>query len=161
MESPVTLPCNNDKGLGEGLSAISLLFTVAIEPVRSLLFAEPYPITTTCSRADDMAVKAILNDSWPLMGNSCDSNPTEEKTNVASFGAVKVKLPSLLVEVPVEEPFTETETPASPSPVGELTFPEMVVSAQGELLVLADKWRFNKTRKARNGMVLKSLDFRQ
>src|SRR5678809_180373 len=48
-ERPATLLCREDTGLVLGLSDTSRPDIFVIDPVRSLLLAVPYPITTTSS----------------------------------------------------------------------------------------------------------------
>ena len=64
------------------------------------------------------------------MASSCDVNPTPEKTSVfAPAGTVMLNIPSVLVEVAFDVPFTVTVIPGTPAPLLSVTLPEAIVCA--------------------------------
>ena len=77
----------------------------------------PRAVTTTSpSCLLSWSIATLICDSLPI-ARSCVAMPTEENTSVPPVaGTGRLKLPSALVEMPVEVPFSNTVTPGRPSP---------------------------------------------
>ena len=79
----------------------------ATEPVASLIFLVPYPVTTTSFKLEPAAAtNETFTEDLPSIETSCVSNPIEVITSVVTFEPTLIlNVPSAFVEVPVLVPF--------------------------------------------------------
>src|SRR5690606_17738160 len=112
-DTPGARPCNACAVPANGKALIFSDPTEETEPVKSLFFWVPYPITTTCSISVSVETKLTFTLLCPRNGTSCVVKPTIVKTNVAFWLSTRtLNSPLALVVVPdPATPFTVTETP--------------------------------------------------
>ena len=124
--TPATFPCKEDNGFVAGLLAISSPLTLVIEPVKSLFFALPYPITTVSASTCESSFRVTLITLCAPTLTLCVVIPTQENTSTSS-GVTEIEyLPSISVMVPVEVPCTSTDAPISGSLAASVTVPVTV-----------------------------------
>ena len=115
--APGRRPAKAFETLETGADVISLLETVAIEPMTFTFFSLPYPTTTTSFKDVLSVLIVVLMTVRLLIGISILPYPTEEMTKVPLEGALIEYIPFDPVEVPFVPPFTLIETPAIGLPV--------------------------------------------
>ena len=132
--TPATFPCKEESGFIAGLLAISSPLTLVMEPVRSLFFALPYPITTVSASTCESSFRVTLIMLCAPTLILCVVIPTYENTNTSS-GVTEIEyLPSISVMVPVEVPCTSTDAPINGSLAASVTVPVTVfVCAKAEI----------------------------
>ena len=124
--TPATFPCREDSGFIAGLLANSSPLILVIEPVKSLFFALPYPITTVSASTCESSFKVTLMTFCVPTLTVCEVIPTYENANTSS-GVTEIEyLPSMSVMVPVEVPCTSTDAPINGSLAASVTVPVTV-----------------------------------